>query len=902
MKIAVSDGSFGPRGMIAYVTWSNSNFGYPNLIDGTTGAAIDYLTLKNGETFRGTQPLGLKSYPSAVGIGAGRMLFGTAEEGLHVASQALPADVVINMNTYTAGLNQWQAKGYKLTHGPAGYGYYGLPLPWHDTPEIDYFLKANLHIETPPEPPPAPNVSASPSTAAFGNVTIGQTSAPKTIVVWNTGTAAATDMVYPAAPARFAKSGTCSGSTLNAGATCTIDFTYTPTTAVADVANYTITGGGATISIVLSGTGAPPPAPSLSASPTTLSFGSVTMGQSSSPRTVTITNSGTANAGGLAMTNGNALEFVVSNNTCGTSLATGAACTLDVTYTPSDTGMDSASLTFSYSGGAPAQVAMSGTGVAAPPPPPPPTPNVTASPSTAAFGNVTVGQVSAAKTIVISNTGTGDATGLAMTNDNFAEFVVSGSTCGTSLATGAACTLDVTYTPSDTGTDNASLTFSYSGGAPAQVAMSGTGVAAPPPPTPNVTASPSTAAFGNVTIGQTSAAKAIVVSNTGTAAATDMVYPAAPAKFTKSGSCTGSTLNAGATCTIDFTYTPTTAVTDVANYTITGGGATMSIVLSGTGVTPAAASLSASPTTLSFGSVTVGQSSSPRTVTITNGGTANASGLTMTNGNALEFVVSNSTCGTSLAMGASCTLDVTYTPSGAGADGANLTFSYSGGSPAQTVMSGTGLAPAAPKVTASPTSVAFGNVMVGQTSGPRAIIVSNTGSGDATNMTYPPAPANFNRSGTCSGATLSAGASCTVVFTYSPTTAKKVNATYTITGGGSTMPISMSGTGSTSPSASLSATPSSVSFGSVAPGTSSIQQSITVTNNGGATATGLSFSNTNASEFRVSNNTCGTKLGPGATCQLSVAYVPAASGFDNASLTWRYANDSLIVPVYGMAP
>ena len=116
-------------------------------------------------------------------------------------------------------------------------------------------------------------------------------------------------------------------------------------------------------------------------------------------------------------------------------------------------------------------------------------------------------------------------------------------------------------------------------------------------------------------------------------------------------------------------------------------------------------------------------------------------------------------------------LNVTYTPSGTGADTANLTFSFTGGSPAQVAMSGTGVAPATPNVSASPLSLAFGNVTVGQTSGPQAIIVSNTGTGNATNMVYPAAPANFNRSGTCSGATLNAGASCTVVFTYSPTAA-----------------------------------------------------------------------------------------------------------------------------------
>ena len=145
MKIAVSDGSFGPRGMIAYTTWSNSYEGYPMLVDGNTGAMIDWTRVEYGDTVKGTSPLGLSSYPSAVAIGHGRMLFGTAEEGLHVVSKALDSDPVIDPVQYKTGKEQWQARGYSLTHGPAGYGFYGLPLPWGATPEIDYFLRANLH-------------------------------------------------------------------------------------------------------------------------------------------------------------------------------------------------------------------------------------------------------------------------------------------------------------------------------------------------------------------------------------------------------------------------------------------------------------------------------------------------------------------------------------------------------------------------------------------------------------------------------------------------------------------------------------------------------------------------------------------------------------------------------------
>lgn len=590
MKIAVSDGSFGPRGMVAYTTWSNRNFGYPNLIDGTTGAAIDYLSLKSGETSRGTTPLGLGSYSTAVGIGAGRMLFGTAEEGLHVVSQALPTDPVIDAKAYQAGMDQWQARGYNLTHGPAGYGYYGLPLPWGVTAEIDYFLKANLH------------------------------------------------------------------------------------------------GGG-----LPAGGGAPPPTPA---------------------------------------------------------------------------------------------------------------PNVAASPSIVAFGNVTIGQAGAPKTVVISNTGSAVASGLALANGNAAEFVVSGNTCGTSLAAGAACTLNVTYKPSGTGADAANLTFSFTGGPATQVAMSGTGVA---PATPTVSASPLSLAFGSVTVGQTSGAQAIIVSNTGTGNATNMTYPAAPPNFNRSGTCSGATLNAGATCTVVFTYSPTAAANASATYTITGGGKTMVIALSGTGTAQAGASLEATPSSLRFGSVAPGTSSTQQSITLTNSGGAAATGLSLTNTNASEFLVSGHTCGTTLGPGATCHLLVAYAPSGAGYDNASLIWTYGGGS-LTVPMFGTSEDDSAPPPPPSPptaagkltlvSSLSFPNVALGLASPPSIVTVSN--SGDATVLVTSIQSSNageFSISGSTCGS-IAAGASCTFNVTFSPFYTGPRTATITVTSNapGSPSTLQVSGT------------------------------------------------------------------------------------------------------------
>lgn len=145
MKIAVSDGTFGPRGMIALATWSNASRGYPMLLDGETGTYIPWLTFVQyvDPPAKGiSEPQ--QTYTSAVGIGNGRMVWGTACEGLFMGSKALPTDTIWSASVAT-GERQWKDRGYLLTHGYNGMGHYGLPLPWGVTPEIDDFLEAHGH-------------------------------------------------------------------------------------------------------------------------------------------------------------------------------------------------------------------------------------------------------------------------------------------------------------------------------------------------------------------------------------------------------------------------------------------------------------------------------------------------------------------------------------------------------------------------------------------------------------------------------------------------------------------------------------------------------------------------------------------------------------------------------------
>lgn len=142
-KIAVSDGTFGPRGMVGICTWSNSYHGYPLLVDGETGKLINWLGATQGQ--KGLTEVG-QTYTSAVGFGNGRMVWGSACDGLFQASQALPSDSVWPV-TVTDGAREWKRRGYLLTHGYYGMGHYGLPLPWGVAPEIDTFLQYHGHTK-----------------------------------------------------------------------------------------------------------------------------------------------------------------------------------------------------------------------------------------------------------------------------------------------------------------------------------------------------------------------------------------------------------------------------------------------------------------------------------------------------------------------------------------------------------------------------------------------------------------------------------------------------------------------------------------------------------------------------------------------------------------------------------
>jgi hypothetical protein len=408
----------------------------------------------------------------------------------------------------------------------------------------------------------------------------------------------------------------------------------------------------------------------------------VNVGSSSNSQSLTLTNTGTATLtiGSIAVTGADASSFVFANN-CGTSLAVGANCTIHGHFAPTMGGALSADITIATNAYVfPQNVVLSGTGIA---------PALSLSATSLSYAPTIVGESSGSQVVTVTNSTSAAVPigSIAVTGTNASSFVFANS-CGTSLAAGANCTVHGHFAPVSTGALKAAVTITYTGtGSPQSIALSGTGLKPP------VTLSAASLSFGSVDEGATSASQTVVVTNSGTAAVTFTsiaVTGTNASSFVFANSC-GTSLAVGATCTIHGHFAPTVTGALTAAIKITDSAITspQSIALSGTGV---ALLVSLSGKSLSYPATAVGSSSGSQSVTMTNTGTAAVSiaSIALTGTDASSFVFANN-CGTTLAVGASCTIHGHFAPVATGALTASITITDSAtGSPQAITLTGTG--------------------------------------------------------------------------------------------------------------------------------------------------------------------------------------------------------------------
>jgi hypothetical protein len=355
------------------------------------------------------------------------------------------------------------------------------------------------------------------------------------------------------------------------------------------------------------------------------------------------------------------------------------------------------------------------------------------------FGMLVVGATSPSLTWTITNDGDVPTGMPTLTNGNPAEVQVVSNNCTVALAGGATCAIVVTFTPAQAGARSGTLTLAASPGGSLTFTASATGL------TPAVLAlAPATgfsANFGNnVPVGST-VIQTFVLSNNGQQTATAvtvslsaaagfgfaLVPPAGP------GDCptAPSSLGDHASCTIQVSFTaPGSGLqTTSLNASAAIGTDAPPLSLSGTGQRPAHLTGTASA---DFRELVIGgQPSQTVTWTIINGGDQTTGLPVLANGDRGEILVGQNTCTVGLIGGASCMIQVSFTPTAEGPRSGMLTLTAMPGDSVTFTASATGLTPAA--LTLAPntgSSADFSMVPIGMAV-EQAFIVTNTGEQDS---------------------------------------------------------------------------------------------------------------------------------------------------------------------------
>ena len=333
-------------------------------------------------------------------------------------------------------------------------------------------------------------------------------------------------------------------------------------------------------------------------------------------------------------------------------------------------------------------------------------PVIAVSPNPVSFGDVFVGTTSA-RTVTVSNTGDASFDINSIVTDSL-DFVIIPGTCNppTTVAAGGSCSFQVSFTPPARGLSQATLTISNTASGTTTVPLQGKGTAPVTSLSP-----PAGLAFGDQKVGTTSGLQTVTVSNNGDA-------PLSIISVTRTGANTGDfsapggtctpfpkSVSPGTSCTLTVTFTPSVSGARTAALQLnTNDPAAADVPLSGTGTKP---QIGVDPGSILFDDQLASSVSAGRTLTVRNTGTApmSLSAAELTGANPGEFAIAGGDClplPATVPAGGSCSLTVTFGPTGAGGRLATIHLVSDGGT-ADVPIGGTGTAPPADAAGQAPT-------------------------------------------------------------------------------------------------------------------------------------------------------------------------------------------------------
>jgi hypothetical protein len=496
----------------------------------------------------------------------------------------------------------------------------------------------------------------------------------------------------------------------------------------------------------------------------------------------------------------------------------------------------------------------------------------TIAPATLTFASQAVGTTSGAESLTVQNTG-----GVALTLDaptvNSSDFVLN-SQCPASLGAGNSCAVSIVFAPTMTGQRDAMVTIAANvQGGVLTANVQGTGTQES-----TVVLTPLRMDFGSVRIGQTSPVEYLTVANTGTTPA-GLKPLSISGPFRISANTCGSSLPVNTSCTVGVVFTPTASGAASGTLVATDDAGVQTALLSGNGQSGPTDTLSS--TALTFAAQTIGTTSAPQQVTVTNSGD---SALTNINVQVTgDFAVTN-LCGTSVPGDSTCALQVVYSPKAVGAQRGQLTIQDGLG--VQVVaLSGAGLPASGSGVTAtlSPLTIDFGTQGLNSISAPRTLTLINTGTAALSGISVA-ASQQFAITNNACTVTIAPGASCTVGVTFAPQVTGAQEGTVQMTASGISTPLNVPVTGN---GADFQLSVQGASTSTVTGGNSATYQLLLTPLGASAGQIGFTCTGAPAGSTCLTNPANVTMTGTGATSTIQVTVnTSAPTAYSKPVLPW----------------
>ncbi len=505
---------------------------------------------------------------------------------------------------------------------------------------------------------------------------------------------------------------------------------------------------------------------------------------------------------------------------------------------------------------------------------------LTVNPSTVSFGSVQIGN-SVSQSVVLNNTGGSNLT-ISKATVSGTGFSVSGLTWPLTLAPGQSASLTTTFAPQSSGSISGNVLLEYYGTQGrhfaswnvVKVSLNGTGTTSG-----QLTANPTSLSFANVQVGS-SQTQSVTLTNSGNASLTVSQATVTGTGFSLSGLALPLTLGAGQSAAFSVTFAPQSAGSSSGSVSITSNGSNpnLSIPLSGTGVTQG--TLTANPTSLAFGSVQIGSSTSLAETLTNTGGTSLTISAATASGTG--FSLSGLALPLTLTAGQGTSFTVLFSPTASGGASGSVTITSNGSNPNLSIpLSGTGVTQGT--LAATPTTLAFGNVQVGNNAS-LSETLANTGGSTVAISQANLSGAGFSISG-LSGfpISLTPNESVTFTATFTPTIAGAASGNLSVVSNASNSPLNVALSGTGTAAGTLAVSPTSLSFGNVTVGSSSALSGSLTASGAAVTVASASLSN---GEFVLSGISLPVTIPVGQSASFAVTFTPQASGAASASLSF----------------